>query len=72
MVTDITRPHTPETRADLIVAAQGVGIYGVAVLMIQFHVPTALAIPAVLGLSAVSAYRWLGRRTRAVRFATVG
>ena len=71
MVKTLVGNRTPEIQADVLVVLHGLGIFTLALVMIQFSVPAALSIPLMLALSGASWYRWFSRRAHALQLATV-
>ena len=53
--------------ADIEVAAQTFGLYGVASIMIELGVEPSVAITFAVAAVGVSSYRWLSRRWEALR-----
>ncbi|HET8656252.1 MAG TPA: hypothetical protein VFL93_12100 [Longimicrobiaceae bacterium] len=51
-----------ERALNLELAVQGLGLYGLATLMGQVHVPEVVAAATTLVLASASLYRWLERR----------
>ena len=69
MVKKLAR-NRPEVEADFVLTLQGLGIFVLALAMIQLNVPAVAAVGVEVLLSSVCTYRWFTRRARGLVYAT--